>query len=335
VAGSSEKPLVSVVICTYNRCSLLQDCLTSLFTQTYPRDDYEIVVVDDGSTDDTQALLEEMAQRPGPQLRAVRQENKGSAAARNLGIAHAQGQIIASIDDDCMATQSWIESAVPCFVDDDVVGVQGQTLPAERVRLHLFPPRFSYTVEVTKNVPHHPTCNVFYRRQAILDVGGFNEKFKMTGAEDADLAFRIEREGQVVFSPQVLVYHVVFYETLVERLRFMKRYQYEPILIKEYPQLRKNLPLGFIYSKEVVHAPFFALAVLGGILGTWLGAGLLPAILLILVWALVYLWSNVVVDRQVRLFPIRTALAPVKLLLHSTKLYYHLLGSYRYRTLII
>ena len=335
MTGTAKKPLVSVVICSYNRRALLRDCLTSLFTQTFPKDDYEIIVVDDGSTDGTQALLEEMAQKPGAPLRALRQENKGSAAARNLGIANAQGQIIASIDDDCVATASWIENAVPYFTERDIVGVQGQTLPAEPVRLHFFPPRFSYTLEVTGSVWTHPTCNMFYRKQAILEVGGFNEEFRMPGPEDADLAFRLEEKGQIVFSPQVLVYHAVFYDTLAERLRFMRRYQYEPILIREHPQLRKDLPLGFIYSKEVVHVPFFVAAFLAALLATLLRASLLPAAILALVWAIVYLWSNVVVDRQVRLFPLRVALAPIKLLLHSTKLYYHLLGSIRYRSLIV
>ena len=81
--------------------------------------------------------------------------------------------------------------------------------------------------------------------------------------------------------------------------------------------------------------PFFALAILAGLLAALLGAGLLPGAILALMWLAVYLWSNVFVDRNVRLFPIRTALFPIKLLLHSTKLYYHLLGSIRYKTLII
>lgn len=332
---SVTKPLVSVVICTYNRKDLLRECLTSLFDQTYPKDDYEIIVVDDGSTDGTEGVLRELAQSSSPVLRYFRQDNQGSASARNLGIGKARGEIIASIDDDCVATETWIENAVPFFADEKTVGVQGQTLPAEPVRLHFFPPRFSYTIEVTKEVPNHPTCNVFYRRQAILDVGGFNEKFKMTGAEDADLAFRIEERGQVVFSPEALVYHAVFYDTLADRLRFMKRYQYEPILFNEYPHLRKDLLFGFVYSKEVLHVPFFFLALLGALLGVVIARSLLPGAILGLVWFMVYLWSNVLVDRNVKQFALRIALFPYKLLIHSAKLYYHLLGSIRYRALIV
>ncbi len=335
MAGGANKPLISVVICTYNRRGLLEECLNSLFDQAYPEDAYEIIVVDDGSTDGTDALLREMAVKPGPRLRHFAQENKGSATARNLGISHARGEIIASIDDDCVATETWMESAVACFADEDIVGVQGPTLPAEPVRLHLFPPRFSYTLEVTESVWTHPTCNMHYRKQAILDAGGFNEAFKMTGAEDVDLALRLEQIGRIAFSKDALVYHAVFYDTLAQRLRFIRRYQYEPILFKQHPQLRKNLLFRFVNSKEVVHVPFFGLAILGGLGGLFVDRSLLPAVVLALMWFAVYLWSNVFVDRDVRLFPIRTALFPVKLLLHSAKLYYHLLGSIRYRTLLV
>jgi glycosyltransferase involved in cell wall biosynthesis len=327
--------MVSVVICSYNRRALLRDCLTSLFNQTFPKDDYEIIVVDDGSTDGTDALLQEIAAKPGPPLRHFRQDNKGSATARNLCIRNAQGQIIASIDDDCVATASWMENAVPHFANDTTVGVQGQTLPAEPVRLRFFPPRFSYTLEVTDSVWTHPTCNMFYRKQAILEVGGFNEEFSMPGPEDVDLALRLQEIGNIVFCRDALVYHAVFYDTLAQRLRFMRRYQYEPILFKQHPHLRKDLLLGFVYSKEVVHVPFFFLAALAGLLSAVVVASPLAAAILAVMWTVVYLWSNVLVDHDVRQFPLRIALFPVKLLLHSTKLYYHLLGSIRYRSLII
>jgi glycosyltransferase involved in cell wall biosynthesis len=333
--GSDSRPVVSVVICSYNRRSLLRECLTSLFAQTYSKEDYEIIVVDDGSTDGTDAVLQEMASRPGPPLRYFAQENKGSATARNLGIAHAGGEIIASIDDDCVATETWIDNAIPYFADDDVVGVQGQTLPVEPVHLHLFPPRFSYTMQITHATWNRQTCNVFYRRQAIMDVGGFNEDYGMTGAEDADLAFRIEEKGKIVFAAEALVHHAVFYDTLAERLRFMKRYQYEPILFRDYPHLRKSLLLGFIHSREVVHAPFFIMAVVWALLAVILRARLVPSAFLALAWIIVYLWTNVLVDGNLRLYPIRFALFPVKLALHSTKLFYLVVGSIRYRSLII
>ena len=99
-------PLVSVVICTYNRRDLLQRCLLSLLEQTHPKDDYEIIVVDDGSTDGTADLLQELARSSDRALRCFRQENQGSATARNLGIAMAGGEIIASIDERTIVFES-------------------------------------------------------------------------------------------------------------------------------------------------------------------------------------------------------------------------------------
>jgi glycosyltransferase involved in cell wall biosynthesis len=334
--GPDQKPRVSVVICTYNRHALLTECLTSLFSQTYPKEDYEIIVVDDGSTDGTEGVVRELGQTSKRAPRYLRQENKGPGAGRNLGIKNARGEIIAFTDDDCIASETWIENGVPYFADDDIVGVEGRTLPAEPVRLQVFPPRFSYTLQVTDESWTYPTCNMFYRKRAILDVGGFNEEYRAPGPEDADLAWRMREKGmKIVFSSEPLVYHAVLYYTLADRLRSMKRYQFEPLLFRDHPRLRKNLLLGFVYSKEVVHAPFFVLTVLAGLLGSLLGASLLPAAILAVMWTVVYLWSNVLVDQNVRQFPLRIALFPVKLLLHSTKLYYHLLGSIRYRSLII
>lgn len=327
-------PFVTVIVPTYNRKALLQECLTSLLAQTYPKDCYEIIIVDDGSTDGTEGFVQSMAQSPNPRVSYFNQDNRGPAAARNLALKNAQGEIIACTDDDCIASATWLENGVGCFAEDDIVAVQGRTLPAEPVRLRFLPPRFSHTVEITDETQTYPTCNMFYRKRAILDVGGFNEEYTM--GEDADLAWRLKEKGmEIVFSKEPLVYHAVLYDRLPAKLRFMKRCQSEPLLFREHPHLRKNLLFGFVHAKEVVHIPFFILAILAGLSGALLGAGLLPAAILAVMWTVVYLWSNVLVDQNVRQFPLRIALFPVKLLLHSTKLYYHLLGSIRYRALVI
>ena len=293
------------------------------------------MVVDDGSTDGTESLVRNMAEGSTPELRYLRQDNKGPAAARNLATSRARGEIVAFTDDDCIASATWIEKGVGSFADD-VVGVEGRTLPAERVRLQFFPPRFSYTLEVTEERWTYPTCNMFYRKRAILDVGGFNEEYRTAGPEDADLAWRIRGKGmKIVFSGEPLVYHAVLYDTLADRLRSMKRHQFEPLLFRDHPHLRKNLLFGFVYSPETLHAPIFILAILVGLLSGLLGASLVSAAILALMWFIVYLWSNVLVDRNVRQFPFRIAMFPIKLLLHSWKFFYRLMGSVKYRSVII
>jgi hypothetical protein len=144
-----------------------------------------------------------------------------------------------------------------------------------------------------------------------------------------------EKGMKIVFSSEPLVYHAVFYDTLTDRLRSMKRYQFEPLLFRDHPYLRKNLLFGFVYSKEIVHAPFFTLAVVAGLLSALMGASLVLAAILAAIWIAIYLWSNVLVDRNVRQFPLRIALSPIKLLLHSSKFFHRLVGSVKYGSLVI
>lgn len=110
----------SVVIPTYNRAATLRQTLTALMAQDYP--DYEIIVVDDGSTDDTRAMIA----REFPQVRYIYQQNRGPAAARNRGIAHARGEIIAFTDDDCVPPRDWLARLADGYARyPDVVGVGG------------------------------------------------------------------------------------------------------------------------------------------------------------------------------------------------------------------
>lgn len=330
-----EHPFVTVIVPTYNRKGLLRECLASLLSQTYAEDCYEIIIVDDGSTDGTKGLVDRVAHGSSPELRYFRQSNRGPGAARNLGIKNARGEIIAFTDDDCIASPTWLQNGIRPFGAGQIAAVQGQTLPAEQVRLRFFPPRFSYTVQVTGETWPYPTCNMFYRRQAILDVDGFNERYR-TAAEDADLAWRIKEKGmKIVFSGDVLVHHAVSYYTLAARLTFMKRCQFEPLLFREHPRLRKHLLFGFVLGKEIVHVPFFILAVVVGVLSAARGAGLAAAAILAAIWIALYLWSNVFVDGNFGHFPLRIALCPAKLLLHIPKFFYRLLGSIRYRSLVI
>ncbi len=330
-----EHPFVTVIVPTYNRRALLRECLASLLSQTYAEDCYEIIIVDDGSTDGTDDLVDCMAHGSSPELRYFRQSNRGPAAARNLGMKTARGEIIAFTDDDCIASPTWLENGTRPFGAGDIAAVQGQTLPTEPMRVRFFPPRFAYVVQVTEETWPYPTCNMFYRTQAILDVGGFNEQYR-AAAEDADLAWRIKDRGmKIVFSDDVLVHHAVSYYTLAARLAFVKRSQFEPLLFREHPHLRKHLLFGFVHGKEILHVPFFILAIIAGVLSLLRGAGLVATAILAVIWFALYLWSNVFVDSNLRDFPLRIALCPAKLLLHIPKFFYRLLGSIRYRSLVI
>jgi glycosyltransferase involved in cell wall biosynthesis len=103
---------VSVVVPVYNQAASLPRTLASLFVQDLPASDYEIIVVDDGSTDGTDAVARRLATSWSGAMRVLTKHNGGPASARNLGLAHARGEIVAFMDGDCAAAPNWLSSLV-------------------------------------------------------------------------------------------------------------------------------------------------------------------------------------------------------------------------------
>ncbi len=199
-----KPPRFSVVIPTYNRKALLRRCLEAALGQDYP--DYEVIVVDDGSTDGTG----EMVRREFPQVRYIRQEpNRGPAAARNRGIEAATGEIVAFTDDDCVVPRDWLTRLLEGFRRyPDVAGVGGFQDPPETLisdnpiaraehtrRLQRWGEQAFREVTGGAEVPGLGTNNVAYRRDVLLQVGGFDEGFPVAAGEDADLKLRIAQAG--------------------------------------------------------------------------------------------------------------------------------------------
>jgi glycosyltransferase involved in cell wall biosynthesis len=121
-----DLPFVSIVVCTLNRKKLLQECLTSLYAMYYPRERYEIIVVDGGSTDGTEQIKKKF-----PDIRFVVEPRFGIAHARNRGAELAHGSIIAYTDDDCTVGPLWLKSLVDGFQESPtIMGVGGPVFPA-------------------------------------------------------------------------------------------------------------------------------------------------------------------------------------------------------------
>jgi len=119
---------ISVVVCTYNRKHILQDCLQALFTQSYPSNKYEVLVIDDGSTDTTSSFLRNLAGKR-KHFSFFRQSHAGMAKGRNLGLAHAEGNIIAFTDDDCLPAKDWLREIEQSFErNPHAIGVEGKTI---------------------------------------------------------------------------------------------------------------------------------------------------------------------------------------------------------------
>lgn len=194
-------PEFSIVIPTYNRPALLGRCLASIEAQRLDRSAFEVIVVDDGPADDTAAVCETVRRRGVISLTYVRGSRRGPAAARNLGIARARGQVVAFIDDDCEAREDWLERLSLSFREGHVDGVEGKV-----VRHPMSTPFTHFVENVDGGI--YLTANMAYRREALLSVGGFDETYPYAAAEDWDLAFRVLSRGhRIVFSPAAVVVH--------------------------------------------------------------------------------------------------------------------------------
>jgi GT2 family glycosyltransferase/glycosyltransferase involved in cell wall biosynthesis len=216
-ASSPKAPEISVVIPTYNRAEVLRLCLSALAYQSLPGDRWEVIVVDDGSTDETEALCRNLL-LPFSSIRYTRQENQGAGAARRTGVAMARGEFLLLINDDTIPgsnllvehlsvhrkhpSEKWavlgefrpsqesIRRALSLFVNTSAFFFPQQTLKAGQLCDH------AYFV----------TCNLSIRRDAVLEAGSFDPQFRV--AEDTDLGTRLAQRGfQVRFHPDAGAVH--------------------------------------------------------------------------------------------------------------------------------
>lgn len=206
-------PRVSVIVVTYNRVEQLRRCLTAVTALDYP--DFEIVVVDDGSTDGTG----EMVRRMFPQVRYFAQPtNIGEPAVRNIGLRAAQGDIIALTDDDCVPPRDWLRRHVRHYDDPRIGAVGGlQVAVAPNFYDHFESAQYDMHLDTLERIDrveafeHVITGNLSVRREAVDRVGGFDERFRLDGA-DADFTRRVGRAGySIVRDPDLQVGHLKVY----------------------------------------------------------------------------------------------------------------------------
>lgn len=198
-------PEVSVVIPTRDRAERLSAALAALRAQTLERERFEMVVVDDGSTDGTAALLADGE----PGLRTVRLPGRGPAAARNAGWRAAQAPLVAFTDDDCEADPSWLEALLEAHRASPGAVLQGVTLPIPREAPLLRRP-FTRTRRIEEPSPWFATCNMAYPRELLERLEGFDELFPEALGEDTDLGWRaVEQGARVEFAPCAVVHHAV------------------------------------------------------------------------------------------------------------------------------
>src|SRR3954469_18250467 len=198
-------PRVSVVVCSYNADRTMEACLASLEVLDYP--DYEVIVVNDGSTDRTLEIAERF-----PYCRIISQPNKGLSVARNVGAEAATGEIVAYTDSDCVADPDWLTYLVGKMEASNLAACGGPNFP---------PPEDSLVPAAVAVSPGGPThvlisdevaehiagCNMAFRREVLLELGGFDPVYRAAG-DDVDICWRFQDAGHTIgFSAAAIVWH--------------------------------------------------------------------------------------------------------------------------------
>jgi GT2 family glycosyltransferase len=198
-------PFVSVIVCSYNGARTLAACLESLGKLNYPA--YEVILVDDGSTDDTAYAAAQF-----PSVRYIHQANHGLSHARNTGAAAAKGDVFAYTDSDCMVDADWLYYLIGALVSGDYAGVGGPNItpPAQnwiQACVAAAPGGPSHVLLTDTIAEHIPGCNMAFYRWAFDGVGGFDPEYRKAG-DDVDFCWRIQQAGWVIgFSPTAIVWH--------------------------------------------------------------------------------------------------------------------------------
>ena len=255
---------VSVIIPTYNRKEEIKDAIASLSKQTYPPELYEVVVVDDGSTDGTINLLQKLSENTNINLKFLYQENKGPGAARNHGIKFSNGDIICFMDSDCIADPKWIEAHVRSYTEKDIGGVGGSVLPYDASSLiSRYADLYEYQLRVFKNnlLKYVNTSNASFRRSVLEVVNGFDENIIYT--EDKDLSIRVRKAGyKLKFSEDAIIFHKhrrSMFDMLRRSYCYAKYGSY--LLYKKYPD-DFSFYLALVYANlrimiNIIFYPYF------------------------------------------------------------------------------
>ena len=257
-------PFFSVIIPTFNRRATLEQCLAALAHQEGGTADVEVIVVDDGSTDDTRLVLEG---RSFPFLFTyLTVGREGPGRARNVGAEHAAGMYLAFAEDDVVPDGDWLAAARRHLAGGIVDMLEGRTVQkGDRRDIRRFE-----SVQRPSFIP----CNLFVRRDVFLRAGGYDQEFfdRDTGLyfrEDADLGFRLTAAGcRIALVHDVVVEHPVQFPDLGSCLRHVRRYVFDPLLYRKHPVLYRRMIEVKSVAGLVIHRPMHYTSLASGLLGT-------------------------------------------------------------------
>ncbi len=234
--GKKKLCELSIIVPAYNAEKTIGECVSALLSQDYPPDMYEVIFVDDGSTDNTAGIVKSTG------AHYVYQENRGPAAARNLGAGMARGEIILFTDADCVPKRDWLRMMVVPFKDRQVIAVKGayrngqRSLTSRFVQLE-FEERYKM-LKKSPSIDMVDTHAAAFRKSVFIKEGGFDSSFPHANNEDTELSYRLNRKGyKMVFNPDAIVYHLGHPDTIKKycRLKFWRGY-WRIMVYKKFPE---------------------------------------------------------------------------------------------------
>ncbi len=240
-------PKVSVIIPTYNCAKYLPEAIESVLAQTFR--DFEIVIVDDGSCDETHGLVSGYLARHAGKIKYIYQINQGMSSARNAGIARAAGEYVALLDSDDLWTSDRLELEVDILNKRSGVGVVHANIawmsengmdriPAKREPCHLSGRIFTKVFLRTANIS---TATLLIRKECFSTVGLFDENLNRLGAEDREMCLRLAQKYNFFYLDRVLAYYRIRDNSFSKNCDKMLRGRY--YIVDKFTKDKKNLSL--------------------------------------------------------------------------------------------
>ncbi len=260
---------VDIVIPCYNIENIIEKCLNSLLSQSYPKDKYHCYFVNDHSSDNTGEILDKYSGHSNITI-IHHQKNKGLSATRNTGAVMGDSELVAFLDGDMIVEKDWVESFLHYF-DKYIIGVMGDNIPPPDIILNPIEKYYFGTKRGARQFSdgEHISFqymlygNAMIKRSMLSEVGFFDENIIRYGGEDTDLSAKLwdKYRGGFIFSKKSNSIHF-HRRSLNEFCLNMKTYgEYNlPILVNRYPQYKKELGANWIYSLKgfMVFNPFFS-----------------------------------------------------------------------------
>jgi GT2 family glycosyltransferase len=210
--SARELPFISVVVPTYQRSRQFRECLESLSKARYPRESFEVIVVDDGGTEALDPVLHPFRDRM--QMLLVRQRNAGPATARNSGAAKARGDLVAFVDDDCRPSSGWIPALADCCLEAPGAMIGGRTVnaladnPYATASSELLDYLHHYYNRGSDGASFFTANNMAVPADRFREIGGFDPNFPLAAGEDRELCDRWRQSGfGLAHAPNAVVHH--------------------------------------------------------------------------------------------------------------------------------